>query len=137
MMPPRVRDFPTGLVLRLGLGLGFGFGLGCDGGSPAPLPDQSVSVVSCDFSPPEACSAPDRGFATVMPVIERACGSCHDGADPAGPWPLTSYEDVTDWADLVRTDLSNCAMPPPASGVALSTAERGAIIDWILCGSPP
>ncbi len=137
MIRPRMQDFPAGLVLGLGLGLGLGFGLGCDGGSPAPLPDQSVSVLSCDFSPPEVCSAPDRGFATVMPAIDRACGSCHDGADPDGPWPLTTYEDVADWADVVRTDLSNCAMPPPDSGITLSDAERRAIIDWILCGSTP
>lgn len=126
-------------LLAVVIGAGLVLGLGCDGGSPAPVTDQNVSVVSCPFSPPSACAHPDRGFAAIAPLIERACVSCHDGdgTDPDAPWPLTTYEDVADWADLVRNDISNCAMPPQDSGIGLSNDERLAIVDWILCGYSP
>jgi hypothetical protein len=69
-------------------------------------------------------------------IIERRCLGCHSGV-PEGPWPLTTYEHVADWQDVVRTDLLDCSMPPPDAGVPITIDERIAILTWIRCGFPP
>jgi hypothetical protein len=53
-----------------------------------------------------------------------------------GPWPLTAYNHVADWQDVIRADMLTCAMPPPDAGVPMGSDERVAILTWIRCGFP-
>ena len=67
----------------------------------------------CTVTAPTECPDPAPRYADVAPIIGKYCASpCHYGA-PAGPWPLTDYDHVADWQDIVRDQVLTCAMPPP------------------------
>lgn len=89
----------------------------------------------CSVIAPTVCPAPAPRYADVETIVGQRCVSCHYGM-PQGPWPLTDYQSVVDWQDLIRNDVLNCTMPPADSGVVMTAAERAAILTWILCGTP-
>lgn len=81
------------------------------------------------------CPDPPPHYADVQAIITLRCVNCHSG-DPGGPWPLTTYVDVADWASLVRADVEGCSMPPADGGTPLMTdAERTALLTWLSCGN--
>jgi uncharacterized membrane protein len=100
-----------------------------DGGSG----DGGVGEV-CMVTAPTACTQTQLGWAQIEPIIVAHCTICHDGSQPQ--WPLRTYSDVADWADIVRGDVVGCTMPPPESGSAMTNAERLLILEWIKCGFP-
>lgn len=51
-----------------------------------------------------------------------------------GPWPLTDYQHVADWAAAVRDELLRCAMPPPEAP-AITEGERDLLLLWVRCGA--
>lgn len=76
--------------------------------------------------------------ATIVPILDASCNSCHDPDLPGAPWPLRDYDDVAAWRDLILPDLLACSMPPrnSDSGVALSEVDRQQLLTWLACGSP-
>lgn len=105
------------------------------GDSPAGGPDGGRSLV-CSVTAPAACPDPAPRYADVAPIIDQRCATpCHSGV-PNGPWPLTDYAHVADWADAVRADLLDCSMPPADGGVPITTDDRTAVLTWIRCGAP-
>ena len=125
--------------LRL-FGLLLAAGVDCGGGAagdPTADAGSGADAVSCTATAPTACPTPAPRYADVKTLIQQNCaGPCHSGADPAGPWPLTNYEHVADWADIVRADLLDCTMPPADGGVTLAPEDRLAILTWLRCGFP-
>src|SRR5579884_3948519 len=72
----------------------------------APPADDTAwaLLASCAVTAPASC--PDAGpphYSDVAPILAARCVPCHSGA--TGPWPLTDYQDVADWADAVEGDL--------------------------------
>jgi len=90
---------------------------------------------ACSATAPTQCPTPPPSYADVAPVFERRCASCHNGSADA-PWPLDTYDHVADWASVIRDELLRCSMPPPDSGVTMSSEERELILTWIYCGYP-
>jgi uncharacterized membrane protein len=99
-----------------------------------------------DASPPQtseacetlqaSCPAPRPTFSNVAPIFGQRCATpCHSGT-PNGPWPLATYEHIFEWQNEIKARLTECAMPPPGSGVSITTEERLAILSWIECGAP-
>jgi hypothetical protein len=109
---------------------------GC-GKSQSSNPDGGAidaEALVCSVDAPTSCPDPAPRYADVAPIIDQRCVQpCHSGL-PEGPWPLTDYQHVADWADVVRTDLILCVMPPADGGTSISDEERGAILTWIRCG---
>jgi len=110
-------------------------------GTSSSEPDASASEIPawCTAIDASACNAPTPSYATdVAPLLDRACNTtCH--APGNGPWPLTDYDDVSDWQTIIEADLIKCSMPPPDAGAGngtLSDTERATILDWIACGAP-
>jgi hypothetical protein len=104
-------------------------GIACDSPKPGAGP-------ACDTVLPTSCASPIH-YGDVAPVIEQRCAQpCHSGI-PDGPWPLTDYDHVADWAEVIRDELARCSMPPPDSGISLDPAEKAAVLQWIRCGYPP
>lgn len=94
-------------------------------------------AVQCTVTAPTECPDPAPRYADVAPIIGKYCASpCHYGV-PGGPWPLTDYEHVADWQDIVRDQVLTCAMPPPEERSDITDAERVAILTWIRCGFLP
>lgn len=89
----------------------------------------------CEATLPTACPEPKPTFKQdVLPIIKQRCSACHDGRGEQ--WPLVDYSHVSDWYDLIRTQISQCTMPPPDAGVEMPTSERETILEWIRCGVP-
>jgi hypothetical protein len=128
---------PSNARLHVSIALAVLAGSGCNGQAPA-RPDGAVSVdVVCSVPAPTACPSPSLHYSDIAPIIQANCaGLCHGGL-PDGPWPLTEYQHVADWADVIGPLVANCLMPPPDAGVSMTTADRLAILTWIRCGSPP
>ena len=87
----------------------------------------------CSVTAPTACVEPAPTYDDVAPIFAKRCTSCHDGKVD-GPWPLTSYEHISGWWDVVRDELVACAMPPPGEGVIMTNEEREKILMWLRCG---
>jgi hypothetical protein len=108
--------------------------LACGKGSA----DPDALPANCTAIDTSACSTPVPSFATdITPMLDRACNStCH--APGVGPWPLVTYDDVSDWQGTIQADIGTCSMPPPDAGAnsTLSDADRAMLLNWITCGAP-
>jgi hypothetical protein len=104
-----------------------------DAGEP-PVADAGMEV--CVVLDPPDCSAPVPTYSELLPVFTSSCVVCHNGADTNGPWALTSYQALSDWEDLVRSEILKCSMPPEDAGFSLTLEERKQIFAWIRCGRP-
>jgi uncharacterized membrane protein len=112
-------------------------GVACSSGdgSSKDTHGTSSTPLACDVTLPTSCSDRSLGYSAVAPIFERRCVGCHSG-DPGGPWPLTSYEHVADWANEIRSQMSACTMPPVDAGIAMPPEEREKILVWVRCGAP-
>ncbi len=113
----------------------------CRGAAPA---DAGVPFV-CTTVEWAACPDPDGGggaepvptYGDVKPVLDARCANCHVSGDPTGPWPLTTYQDVASWSEVIRSQIETCEMPPVNDGgVPLTDAEKRLLLRWLACGSP-
>jgi len=98
-------------------------------------PGRTTAPLVCDVTLPKSCSDMFVGWADVEPIFEQRCIGCHSG-ESGGPWPLTSYEHVADWANEIRAQMTACSMPPVDAGIAMPTEEREKILLWVRCGAP-
>jgi hypothetical protein len=99
--------------------------------------DNEKPPVACTVTAPAECPEPALYYADVATIFEARCSSaaaCHAGVK-GGPWPLSTYDDVSDWQDVIRAEVLHCSMPPPDSGMSISDQEREAILTWIKCGA--
>jgi hypothetical protein len=120
-------------ALELSLTLVFVAGCGSKANDDANSGAAALSCEVIDASAP--CSMPMPSFANdIFPMLQRDCnGPCHVQGGIA--WPLTGYQDVSDWSFLIQAQVDQCEMPPVDAG-ALPPADRKALLDWIACGSP-
>lgn len=113
------------------------FALGCP--APEPSPEDAgtdAGVFVCDVVPPTTCPTPAITFTDITPILQERCITCHNGA-VNGPWPLRTYEEVSDWQDTVRSEVANCTMPPTDAGLFISNEDRVTLLSFIRCGLPP
>ena len=103
-------------------------------GDDAGATEDAGAAVACEAMTPSECPDPALNYASVAPIFQARCVSCHDGK--MEQWPLDSYQNVADWFDAVRSLVQECEMPPPESGVTMTTEERNLILAWIRCGYP-
>jgi hypothetical protein len=128
-------------ALGFGLVLGLVFATACSGAAAPPgadgAADAGADAGSCMVEAPTSCPAAAPHFADVQPILRAWCLGCHDGVSADGPWPLETYEHVASWADVIRTELIGCTMPPTDAGLPpMPDADRLAILQWIRCGYP-
>jgi hypothetical protein len=102
----------------------------CGGSSGGVLMECQVKPVQV----PTSCSQPMPHYTDVQPIFQKHCSQCHSGATEQ--WPLTDYEHVASWFDIIPPKLVNCQMPPLDAGVPMANAERTAILHWLRCGFP-
>jgi hypothetical protein len=109
---------------------------------PGDPPDAEVdaavvdpAMYACGVPAPTSCPSPAPTFAAdIQPIIQRLCVPCHVGVAD-GPWPLTAYQHVADWQDIIRAAMLDCTMPPDA-GFPMTKSERLTLLTWIRCGLP-
>lgn len=80
----------------------------------------------------------------IARLLEQRCVECHR-AGQIGPFPLTNYDEVAGWADMIGEVVQQRRMPPwfadPAHGQFLNSArlsdEEVALIEsWVTHGAP-
>lgn len=80
----------------------------------------------------------------ISKIFQAKCQQCHREGDIA-PFALDSYTAASDWADDIKSAVSEKRMPPwkPISGFnsfrdayGLSDEERSMIINWVDAGKP-
>lgn len=103
--------------------------------APACASDDPPKQPVCDVKPVEDCPSPAPTYADIAPILDAKCVVCHSDTS-TGPWPLTSYDAVEAWWDLIRRDTRDCSMPPSDSGLVLTPAESQLILEWIACDRP-
>ena len=122
---------------------------GCAGpkGSDADGPDDPSATspassvageASCTAVLPSGCSVAPSYAATIEPLVQRACATCH------GPGGVASDRDLTTYANVARLEITEliqiyaCQMPPADAGAdaMLSSDERQEMMQWFVCGYP-
>lgn len=106
-------------------------------------------VVGCgssrEESPPAACpndlpaacpAAPPSFAATVEPVFERRCWTCHtDGGVAASAHDFSTYDRIYAQRSSILNQVYGCEMPPEDAG-QLTAEERAAFLGWFVCKAP-
>jgi hypothetical protein len=127
---------------RLALSTALLWFLGCAQNAPKPSADNSgaandalVSPAMCPALPATCSGTPPSYKDTIAPIIEARCTSCHTGLENA-PWPLDTWDNLAEWADLVTTSVDRCTMPPADAGIPFTAGEREDLRTWLICGAP-
>jgi peroxiredoxin len=83
-------------------------------------------------------------YGRVAAVVNARCLECHRAGE-AGPFPLSTFEQVKGWADMIREVVADGVMPPwhadaPRGHFAndrrLSDDEKKTLLAWIDAGCP-
>src|SRR5215210_5187797 len=110
------------------------------GSQTQPTPHQQSSPAPFRSDLPEKVNFSEH----IAPVIYRSCAGCHRPGE-AGPFPLLTYEDVFQRAELVRYVTETRYMPPWPADASYRhfarenflTAEQIALIGrWVEQGAP-
>jgi uncharacterized membrane protein len=109
------------------LGLLLAGAVGCGG----PRTDGS-----CPNDLPSSCpSAAPSYQATVAPVINLRCVSCHSPSGQEASRPLQTYSQVYSERSAVLNQVYGCNMPP-GSAAKPTEQERLELLTWLVCGAP-
>jgi peroxiredoxin len=111
-----------------------------------PVRTASVEAVGCRIG--RVNRRPEKGNVTysnqVARIVQARCVQCHRAGQIA-PFSLTSYQDVSAWAETLREVIDNQRMPPwyanPQYGefsndARMSNDEKRLIAEWIENGCP-
>lgn len=111
-----------------------------------PVRTSVMKPVGCRIS--RVSRRPEKGTVTysnqIARIVQARCVQCHRPGQIA-PFALTSYKDVSSWAENMREVIDNQRMPPwnanPQYGefsndARMSVAEKQLISNWIDNGCP-
>lgn len=113
---------------------------------PRTLP-VGCAIVRQDPLPAPAPAASKENAITyhkdVAPILRNHCMSCHSEGN-AGPFPLTSFDDATDWMKTGLREIKAGHMPPAQvesdlairNANTLSAGEVRTLETWIKSGKP-
>jgi hypothetical protein len=100
--------------------------------------DPTVMPANCPHGLPTSCpdptQAPSYG-ATVAPLIATYCQPCHRPGGMSADKPFESYAQVHQLLPTIQIRVRSCWMPL-ACAAQPTAAERGEILQWLVCGSP-
>jgi len=105
---------------------------------------QAIRGISGERSAPVAALARPTFHASVEPILQASCQTCHRPGGIA-PFSLLSYEDAETHARAIRRQVASRQMPPWkasegcgefANDPSLSEREIATIVRWVDWGSP-
>jgi hypothetical protein len=92
-----------------------------------------------------ACGGTSLSYhADTKQIIDQKCVTCHQ-PDAIGPFPLTTFEEVTAFSSAVRSSVASGSMPPwmPSDecntylgNIDLTEDERTKLLEWLDGGAP-
>lgn len=92
----------------------------------------------------QSMAQPADYYSTIQPIIQKHCGSCHNG-DGVGAMALRNYKEVKAYAKMIQYVTENNFMPPWKADAgyshlknynSLSENEITAIKNWVNNGMP-
>jgi hypothetical protein len=96
-----------------------------------------TAIGACEL----AAQAPDPFAASIRPILEARCNSCHSGGEPKGGLDLARFkiqaEAVTEpevWERV--SERINLVEMPPEGSPGLSDEQRGALFGWLAANRP-
>ena len=117
--------------------------VGCtDTEAPSTTPDATLEA--SDSGASDATSVAPTYFGEAKAIIDARCATCHKAGD-IGPFPLTTYDEVSAFAGVVRASIVNGTMPPwqPADdcntyldSIDLTAEEKEVVVAWLDAGAP-
>jgi hypothetical protein len=99
--------------------------------------DGPAGGASCPADLPSSCPSPPPSFQhDVEPIFERRCWACHtkDGV-AAARHDFSTYASIASERGPILNQFYACNMPPPDAGQPTS-AERAALLGWLVCKAP-
>ncbi|MBV8593594.1 MAG: redoxin domain-containing protein, partial [Caulobacteraceae bacterium] len=111
-----------------------------------PVAQPATEAAGCFIgrAPAPKSGCPVTFCKDISRIVQRHCQECHRPGQ-IGPMPLLSYDDVADWASMIREVVKNRRMPPwyadPGHGKfrndrRLPDEDRAALLAWIDAGCP-
>lgn len=70
----------------------------------------------------------------VLPILQANCVVCHSPRGGYG-YDESTYAQIHAQQSSILDKVNDCSMPPE-SYPPLSSTERQALLDWLVCGSP-
>ena len=70
----------------------------------------------------------------VVPALTRNCKSCHTRGGVNQSQLFDTYDQVHALRTSILTQVNSCRMPPADAGT-MTTAERQALLGWVVCGA--
>jgi uncharacterized membrane protein len=120
------------LVRLVTLGLGATLALAaCGNGDSIIGRTSALTCAAVDAS--ATCETDGAPFDAILPILQKSCIPCHDTSAPDAAWPLTTYDDVAGWSEIIEGDVLRCSMPPADGGVSITNADRLALVNWMIC----
>jgi hypothetical protein len=96
-------------------------------------PTTTGSGGSCPSAPP-TCPPGAPGYkATIAPIINVSCVSCHEPGGTSTIY-LRNYAEVSAVSANVLHDVAACRMPPP-DFPPLTSGARDDVLAWLVCGA--
>ena len=108
----------------------------------------SIGLSSCYYDkeemlyPSVPCDTTSTFASRIAPLVQQQCASgCHEGADPSGGVPLTTYDEIKACINNNNSfasslDGSNGYSLMPKGTAGLNTCDMNAINTWIAAGAP-
>lgn len=91
---------------------------------------------SCPNDLPASCPSGAPGYAaTIAPLVQARCATCHAPGGQAADRPLDTYDDVFARRSAVLNQVYGCKMPPAGSPQP-TAEERSDLLAWLVCGAP-
>ena len=91
---------------------------------------------SCPNDLPPSCpSAAPSYQATVGPIINLRCVTCHSPGGQEASRPLQTYSQVYSERSAVLNQVYACNMPPGTAAMP-TEQERESLLTWLVCGAP-
>jgi hypothetical protein len=139
-MSPRTRRLSRSVVGLVAVAIGVFAACACSNGEAS---DDSTIVpppetTSCGATLPSGCTVVPSFSATIEPLVERTCATCHSPGGVAADRDLTTYKNIAELETTELVQLYSCQMPTADAGpdAMLSLAEREEMLQWFICGFP-
>ena len=90
---------------------------------------------SCPNDLPAACGTAPSYQATVAPIINARCLTCHSPGGQQSSLPFQTYSQVYTQRSAILNQVYSCNMPP-VPNPRPTEQERQELLMWLVCGAP-
>ena len=99
-------------------------------------PAQSTGPDGGCVQPPESCPSSIPSYQSrIAAIVTSRCANCHVAGGSSASWQFTNYDQTFALRQETQSQVGSCLMPP-ANAEPLTTEDRTALLQWLVCGAP-